>query len=42
MGREKEIVNDYINSVEDYTVLSDTEQVVYNHFKSKYLHESIY
>ena len=33
---EKKIVNDYINSLEDYTVLTETEQVVYNHFKSKY------
>ena len=33
---ERKRVNDYINSVEDYTVFTETEQVVYNHFKSKY------
>jgi len=33
---ERKVVSDYINSLEDYTVLTETEQVVYDHFKSKY------
>lgn len=34
--QRKKRVSDYINSVEDYTVLTETQQVVYDHFKSKY------
>ena len=34
--KEENKVRDYIETVEDYTVLSDTEQVGYNHFKRKY------
>ena len=34
--QRKKGVSDYIDTVEDYTVLTETEQVVYDHFKSKY------
>ena len=36
--KERKKVRDYIETVEDYTVLSETEQVVYNHFNKKYPH----
>ena len=34
--QRKKGVSDYIDTVEDYTVLTETEQAVYDHFKSKY------
>ena len=34
--QRKKRVSDYIDAVEDYTVLTETQQVVYDHFKSKY------